>query len=58
MPRLLDDFPSVRFSFYINHHNMLFGRASLEELGDAVTHSPLNVLNSEWIMLILLGFLK
>lgn len=35
MPRLLDDFPSVRFSFYINHHNAPFEGASWEELGDA-----------------------
>lgn len=44
MPRLLDDFPSVRFSFYISYHNVMFGRASWEELGDAIAHSPLNVL--------------
>lgn len=37
MPRLLDNFPSGRFSFYISHRKMLFGRASWEELRDAVT---------------------
>jgi len=45
MPRLLDDFPSVRFSFYTNHQNVLFGRASWEKLEDAVAHSPLNMLD-------------
>lgn len=44
MPRLLDDFPSVRFSFHINHHNVPFGRESWEELGAAV-NSPLHVLD-------------
>lgn len=45
MPRVLDDFPSVRFSFHNSHHNVPFGRASWEELKDDVTHSPLNMLD-------------
>lgn len=56
MLRLLDDFPSVRFSFHINHHDVPFGRASWEKLGCSNSFTLKATGFSELIMLILVLF--